>query len=94
MQGKKFGKLLVIKEVGRKRRKVTWLCQCDCGNEKIVIGTNLITGITKSCGCYSREVIGKTNIKNLTGKKTFLLYFTATTKNTLRELVESKFLLT
>ena len=69
LQGKKFGKLLVIKEVGRKRRKVTWLCQCDCGNEKIVIGTNLITGITKSCGCYSREVIGKTNIKNLTGKK-------------------------
>lgn len=33
------------------QRHARWLCACDCGVEKIVIGFNLRTGGTKSCGC-------------------------------------------
>lgn len=57
--GKRFGMLVVLKEAGiTKSRNVAWLCKCDCGNEKIIRGGNLVSGTTKSCGCS-----GKTNIK-------------------------------
>ena len=32
-----------------------WLCQCDCGGEKLAYSMNLRRGNTTSCGCYSRE---------------------------------------
>lgn len=44
-------------------------CRCDCGNEKIVRGSHLLDGTTKSCGCYGREIhsiVGK-----ISGTKTF-----------------------
>jgi len=54
--GLKFGRLTVIKDVGRtKSNSVKWLCKCECGNESIVIAANLIKGNTKSCGCYFLE---------------------------------------
>lgn len=31
-------------------------CECDCGNKKTVQGHRLKQGITKSCGCYYREI--------------------------------------
>ena len=33
-----------------KHGQVWWLCKCDCGNESIVLGYNLPSGHTKSCG--------------------------------------------
>lgn len=33
-----------------------WKCKCSCGNEKVVMGTNLKTGKTKSCGCKSSRL--------------------------------------
>lgn len=70
----KFGRLTVIKEVGRdKNKKYQWLCRCDCGNEKVVIGDHLKDGHTTSCGCYAKERAsqansGKTNSNNLVGE--------------------------
>ena len=32
-----------------------WLCKCDCGNETVVRGANLRTGLTQSCGCIRKE---------------------------------------
>jgi len=58
--GKKFGRLLAIKVVGKsKRNTYQWLCKCDCGNEKVVDSSYLIHGSTKSCGCYAKEVKSK-----------------------------------
>lgn len=62
--GKKFHKLLVIKDLGniiiRNKPKSRWLCLCDCGRE--VILTSLHIKTTKSCGCLkhqkSRQNIG------------------------------------
>jgi hypothetical protein len=54
--GQKFGRLTVIKEAGKTKTGITkWLCLCDCGKEKVVIGTNIKRGLTTSCGCYSTE---------------------------------------
>lgn len=35
------------------QRQVQYLCQCDCGNQVIVLGSNLRSGNTKSCGCVA-----------------------------------------
>lgn len=45
-------RLLVIRKVPGKTRN-HWLCLCDCGKETVVSPTNLLSGNTKSCGCYS-----------------------------------------
>lgn len=63
LSGKRFGKLVVIKRDGtNKHKRVLWLCKCDCGKEKIIIGACLRNGETLSCGCYGRErrIKGKT----------------------------------
>jgi hypothetical protein len=60
MIGKKFGKLTVIEESDvrtTKKRGKRYLCQCDCGNEKIVRGDCLRDGNTKSCGCLHRRLV-------------------------------------
>lgn len=54
-------------------RKVMWFCKCDCGKEKIVSANQLLSGQTKSCGCYNLEVVKKSilitilrkNLKNM-----------------------------
>ena len=56
LTGKRFGKLVVIKEFGRNKWKsVVWLCQCDCGNTNIVATKDLNAGAVKSCGCGSKN---------------------------------------
>ena len=56
ISGRRFGRLLVIKNVGKdKFGNYKWLCKCDCGNEKIVTGNCLCSGMTSSCGCFRIE---------------------------------------
>lgn len=55
LTGMKFGKLIVINEAGRSRNSgdVLWLCMCDCGKEKVITGSALALGKSKTCGhCY------------------------------------------
>ena len=59
--GQRFGKLVAIKDVGRKNGIVLWECLCDCGKHTNVVSNNLTRGNTKSCGCSKR--------KDLTGQR-------------------------
>ena len=61
LTGKKFGKLEVIGVHDTGSRKTYYVCQCDCGNVKVVRSDSLISGATKSCGCIKKEQ-GKTNL--------------------------------
>ena len=57
LAGMRFGKLVALRETGeRKGGSVVWECQCDCGNIVNVISRSLISGNTKSCGCWNAEV--------------------------------------
>lgn len=50
--GKRFGKLVVVKKVKNSERgQCQFLCHCDCGNNKVILGCNLIYGESTSCGC-------------------------------------------
>jgi len=61
--GKKFNRLTVVEfteyeKITHPNRTIIhqkWLCQCDCGNTKIVRRNNLVSGNTKSCGCLVHE---------------------------------------
>lgn len=55
LSNKKFGMLTPIKIVGMsKNNGKIWSCKCDCGNEKDIPISNLISGLTVSCGCYQK----------------------------------------
>lgn len=55
--GKKFGRLTVIEEAKKhtKSSAAHWLCECECGNRKIVLSHNLRDGQVRSCGCITKE---------------------------------------
>ena len=44
------------------RKGAWWVCECQCGNKKSILGSELRRGRTKSCGCVSKKQ-AKDNIK-------------------------------
>lgn len=55
LTGQKFGMLTVIGLHPTETRKTYWICQCDCGNMKIVRSDSLKCGAIKSCGCLKKK---------------------------------------
>jgi hypothetical protein len=56
--GQKFGHLTVIERDGSDARgEAKWICECDCSQKTqiSVLGSNLRTGHTQSCGCERRS---------------------------------------
>lgn len=51
LTGKRYGSLTVLGKSQTVNRKAMWRCRCDCGEEKIVRGSHLRTGVIVSCGC-------------------------------------------
>lgn len=65
LTGQRFGKLVVLKELGGGRI----LCRCDCGREKGFNKSNVKRGLAKSCGSCVRRHTRRDLIKDLTGKR-------------------------
>jgi len=64
--GQKFGGLTVVDYKGKSH----WLCKCNCGNTTNVVANSLRQGITKSCGCFKKEMAKKVRKpKDLKGKR-------------------------
>jgi hypothetical protein len=62
LTGSIFGKLRVIcRNKSDKNGQSIFLCLCECGKEKLVLGNSLKSGLVKSCGCL--------NVKNIIGLK-------------------------
>jgi hypothetical protein len=70
LTGVRFGRLTAIKRAedyisSNGKHQSQWLCKCDCGNENIVVAANsLRRGLTKSCGCLSKETLSKRRKKS------------------------------
>ena len=60
--GQRFGRLVVLQRVNDKidpktgKHKTKFLCQCDCGNQKVVLGSALTQGTIRSCGCLHQNL--------------------------------------
>ena len=60
MKDKKIERFLFIEKVGNnKRGDAMWNCRCDCGEYKIVRGTDVRSRHIKSCGCLRQEEASK-----------------------------------
>ena len=59
----KYNRLTLVEELEPKRYKTQtkrqFLCECECGNKKVVFLQHLKSGNIKSCGCYNSEVSSK-----------------------------------
>jgi hypothetical protein len=68
LTGLRFGRLLVLKYLGRKlysnNYEHYWECLCDCGNTVEKYSRALLHDKTKSCGCIQKELAS--NNKKLT----------------------------
>lgn len=66
LTGKRFGSLTVISQAkSSKSGRAMWLCRCDCGTEKIILGSSMIQGKTKSCGCSQVKPPYSKRLKNV-----------------------------
>jgi hypothetical protein len=70
--GNVYGRLIVKKEIGRKRGAVLFQCHCECGNDFEVTGGDLRAGRVNSCGCLKSEMRIKENTTH--GLKNHRLY--------------------
>lgn len=60
ISGQKFNRLTVVERAESRIlpsgvKSGQWLCRCDCGRLTVVNTSHLISGHTKSCGCYAKE---------------------------------------
>ena len=79
LTGQRFGRLIVLKDSGKRiaHGHIIWLCKCSCGKQVKVISGNLRNGYTRSCGCLKREqtkAMGKACIKHGENSKNSRLY--------------------
>lgn len=52
----RYGRLIALERVENdKYNHPQWLCQCDCGNKTVVLKSSLVSGRTRSCGCYHKD---------------------------------------
>ena len=59
LTGRKIGELEILRRTENNISKPTmWLCKCSCGNEKEILGKDILSGHTKSCGCLRKKVTG------------------------------------
>lgn len=52
--GARFGRWTVLGHPESAKNRVA-LCQCDCGTQRKVVVSHLLSGKTKSCGCLKRD---------------------------------------
>ncbi len=68
LTGQRFGRLLIVKRSANKGNQIMWECRCDCGSITTVWSNSLKRGLTKSCGCYRKEVM-RARTKDLTDRR-------------------------
>lgn len=68
--GCNFNKLTILSyaHTGEKYRKY-FLCQCECGNKKVMLGSNVKYGKSQSCGCHRVEACRINGLKTKTHGK-------------------------
>lgn len=69
LSGRKFGQLTVVRRGKTIKRNnggtiPYWVCICDCGKQVEIVGGDLKSGRTQSCGCYQREAARKYHTKH------------------------------
>ena len=76
LTGKCFGRLVVIRQAGHKRKELAWECLCDCGEKCVSCGYDLRSGKKTDCGNHRKEKLSASNKKHgLYGSKIHSTYY-------------------
>lgn len=49
--GRRFGKWEVLRRSTSRPTPTKWVCRCECGTVRDVVGASLTRGVSKCCGC-------------------------------------------
>lgn len=64
--GQRFGRLAVLETFKTESGRTSWQCQCDCGDVRFYLASNLVKGAnTQSCGCLRSDVSKTVNASHL-----------------------------
>lgn len=76
LTGQTFNQLTALSYVSMSAHNGScWLWQCTCGKHKIIFGSSVKTGNTKSCGCLQAKIVGNMRrTHGLAGKNRTLEY--------------------
>lgn len=69
LTGQRFGRLVVTGFSKKRGHNMLWHTRCDCGTCHDVSAGALVSGQTKSCGCYAREQASKRSLIDLAGQQ-------------------------
>lgn len=69
LTGRRFHRVQVeayagVKLTGKRTRIHYWHCRCSCRTKFTTCTNNLVSGHTKSCGCYHADAIAARNFKH------------------------------
>ena len=65
LTGQVFGRWTVLYRTSDNK----WRCRCECGTERDVVYSNLVRGLSTSCGCYASEQLVLRQLDDLTGRR-------------------------
>lgn len=51
LEGRRFGHWLIIARAPNRHHRSMYTARCDCGNERVVVGSHVYNGASSSCGC-------------------------------------------
>lgn len=62
LTGYTFGRWRVLNfSHSNHNKKACWVCECSCGIVRTVLSNNLVSGKSRSCGCYNSDVVVERN---------------------------------
>lgn len=57
LTGHTYNRLTVLNETSPTQYPRKWVCRCECGTVKNILGASLRGGLTQSCGCLNKEIL-------------------------------------
>ncbi len=57
--GQKFGRLTAVRFIEVRKNSYFWLFKCDCGKDVMTQKGNVVSGLSKSCGCWKIQRLTK-----------------------------------
>jgi len=82
--GSRWGRWLVLSQLQVKHGEhLAFACRCSCGKEQRVDGRSLVLNLSKSCGCWQKEVVRSlSRTHGMTGSPEYQAYSRAKTRCT------------
>jgi hypothetical protein len=63
--GNRYTRLTVVAVAEQRRHRAAWVCECECGAQVIVTGTDLRLGQVQSCGCMRVDAMRRAHRLNV-----------------------------